>query len=211
MKVKVYNQTGQDSGLQAELPQKVFGLTKVRPELVHMVVTALRANARKSFAATKTKGEVRGGGKKPWQQKGTGRARAGSIRSPLWRGGGVTFGPRPDRNFSRKISKKLKRLALISVLSDKAANNRVSILDKLDLQSGKTKDLLAFLKKLPQYQPNKRLMIVVATPNASVFRAARNLPKVRIFSADNLGILDVLLADQLLIVQAALPKLEKVK
>src|SRR3989338_5478251 len=110
----LYNQAGESVGTQ-EANEKVFGLSKLNAPLVHQIVTAMLANKRNTVASTKTRGEVRGGGKKPWQQKGTGRARVGSIRSPLWRGGGIMFGPRPNRSFGRKMNKKAKRGGMLQI------------------------------------------------------------------------------------------------
>ncbi len=132
---------------EAELNPAVFGV-KVKESVVHQVAMAQMANSRVAIAHTKTKGEVRGGGIKPWRQKGTGRARHGSIRSPLWKGGGVTFGPRKDRNFSQKVNKKMKTKALFMCLSDKVNNNLMVLVDKLDLAEGKTKKMVEVMKNL---------------------------------------------------------------
>src|SRR3989338_11586370 len=126
-KVSVYNQNGEKLE-EIELNSKIFGLA-VKPELVTQAIIAQRANQRKVIAHTKNKGEVAGGGKKPGKQKGTGRGRHGSIRSPLWRGGGVTFGPTSDRNFFRKVNRKTKRMGLLTVLTEKAAEGKVIVLE----------------------------------------------------------------------------------
>src|SRR3989337_4278480 len=122
-----HNQIGEKIG-QQKLSAAVFG-AKIVPHLIHEAVVSMRSNARRSTAHTKTRGEIRGGGKKPWKQKGTGRARHGSIRSPLWRGGGVTFGPTSDRNFFRKVNRKTKRMGLLTVLTAKAAEGKVIVLE----------------------------------------------------------------------------------
>lgn len=137
IKIKVYNQNAEAAG-EIELSPKVFGM-KVNNDLVHQAVVAQMANERQVIAHTKDRSEVRGGGKKPWRQKGTGRARHGSSRSPIWIGGGVTFGPRNDRNFKKRINKKMKQNAMLMVLSDKAAGNNFIILDKLEATEYKTK------------------------------------------------------------------------
>ena len=129
MKVSVYNQEGKEVG-KVLLPKEIFEV-KVNPDLVHQVVVCQMANRRQPIAHTKDRGEVRGGGRKPWSQKGTGRARHGSIRSPLWIGGGVTFGPRKEKIFKKKIPKKMRRKALFMVLSGKAKENLLLVLDKL--------------------------------------------------------------------------------
>jgi len=137
MKVSVYDQQGKEIGTTL-LPKEIFDV-KLNPDLVHQVATSQMANRRQVIAHTKDRGEVRGGGKKPWRQKGTGRARHGSIRSPLWKGGGVTFGPTKERNFKKIIPKKMKRKALFMVLSAKAKENLLIILDTLKLPLPKTK------------------------------------------------------------------------
>lgn len=137
IKIKVYNQNAESTG-EMELSPKVFGL-KINPALVHQAVVTQMANKRKVIAHTKNRSEVRGGGRKPWAQKGTGRARHGSSRSPIWKGGGVTFGPRNDRNFKMRINKKMRQNAMLMVLSDKLANNYSTIVDKFEINEFKTK------------------------------------------------------------------------
>ena len=129
MKVKVYNQNKDEVG-EIQLPKEIFEI-EINSDLIHQVVLAQEGNRRQGTAQAKMRGEVRGGGKKPWRQKGTGRARHGSTRSPLWRGGGVTFGPRADKNYKKKISKKMGRKALFMVLSAKAKDNLILVLDNL--------------------------------------------------------------------------------
>ncbi|MDO8584242.1 MAG: 50S ribosomal protein L4, partial [bacterium] len=140
----LYNQQGKDIGT-VELSDVIFG---VKPEaaLVHEVSVAMRANKRRPVASTKTKGEVRGGGKKPWAQKGTGRARQGSIRSPNWVGGGIAFGPNSERNFEVKINKKAKRKALFMALSDKLNDKRIIVVDQITVEPAKTKTAAEMLK-----------------------------------------------------------------
>ncbi len=137
IKVRVYNQNAEATG-EMELSPKVFGM-KANSALVHQAVVTQMANMRKVIAHTKTRCEVRGGGRKPWAQKGTGRARHGSSRSPIWKGGGVTFGPRNDRNFKMRINKKMRQNAILMVLSDKLASNHFTIVDKLEMAEFKTK------------------------------------------------------------------------
>ncbi len=205
MKVKVYNQAGETVGEQ-ELDPAIFGV-KAKDALVHQVVVALQNNARQILAHTKGRGEVRGGGRKPWQQKGTGRARAGSTRSPIWKGGGVTFGPTKDRNFKQKINKKMKLKVLLMCLSDKAVNNNLIILDKLELAEIKTKKLNEILKKLPLAVD--KILLVLPGSDEKLLRSARNLTKLKLTRADNLNVLDVLGAKTLLMVQASLPVINK--
>lgn len=204
MKVKIYNQSGETVG-EEELDPAIFGV-KAKDALIHQVVVALQNNARQVLAHTKGRGEVRGGGKKPWQQKGTGRARAGSSRSPIWKGGGVTFGPTKDRNFKQKINKKMKHGVLLMCLSDKAANDQLVVLDKLELAEIKTKKLNEILKKLPLAN---KILLVTAGPDEKLARAGRNLPHLELTRADNLNILDILRAKSLLTTQAGLAAITK--
>ncbi|MDD5289885.1 MAG: 50S ribosomal protein L4 [Patescibacteria group bacterium] len=143
-KLPVYNLQA-EKVKETELNPAMFGVA-VKESVVHQVMVAQMANARVAIAHTKTKGEVRGGGRKPWKQKGTGRARHGSIRSPLWKGGGVTFGPRSNRNFSQKVNKKMKTKALFMCLSDKVNNGLMFLVDKLSLAEGKTKEFVGVVK-----------------------------------------------------------------
>lgn len=188
MLVDTYNQNGEKTG-QTRLPAEIFGL-KINPDLVHQVVVSQMANRRRVIAHTKTRAEVRGGGRKPWRQKGTGRARHGSIRSPLWRGGGVTFGPRKERVFKKKIPKKMRRKALFMVLSGKLKNNLLILLDKLEIEKPKTKLIVEILKKLP----SRRESTLIALPDydKNLILAARNLPNVETIQAKDLNTLDLL-------------------
>lgn len=204
-KVKVYNQEGNIVG-DMELPAGLFAVATVS-EFVHQAVRAARANARVAIAHTKLRGEVRGGGKKPWKQKGTGRARHGSIRSPIWIGGGVVGGPRSNRNFSIKLNRKARRKALSMVLSDKAQRDRIVILESLEFPEPKTKLVAAMLKKLPIV---KNTLLVLPASSPSVLRAARNLPKMKTVTANSLSLLDVLKYDTLLLPRATVTKLQEV-
>ena len=188
MLVDIYNQDGKKIG-QTRLPSEIFGL-KVNPDLVHQVVVSQMANRRKVIAHTKGRGEVRGGGRKPWRQKGTGRARHGSIRSPLWRGGGVTFGPTKERVFKKKIPKKMKRKALFMVLSGKVKNNLLILLDKLKLEKAKTKLMSEILQKLPSKKESS--LIVLPNLDKSIILAIRNIPNVSTIQAKDINALDLL-------------------
>ena len=189
MKAVVYNQEGKEVG-QTLLPKEVFGL-KINPDLVHQVVVSQMANRRKVIAHTKGRTEVRGGGRKPWRQKGTGRARAGSIRSPLWKGGGVTFGPTKERVFKKKINKKMRRIALSMVLSAKAKNNLLLILDKLSLPEAKTKLMTEILGKLP-FKNETSCLIALPRADKTIIRVTRNIPNTQTVEARNLNALDLL-------------------
>jgi large subunit ribosomal protein L4 len=186
-KISVYNSEGKVTG-EAELNPACFGV-RVNPGLVHEVLVAQMANARRPIAHTKTRGEVRGGGKKPWRQKGTGRARHGSIRSPIWTGGGVTFGPRSARNFGVKINRKARRKALFMVLSDKLANGRLIALESFRPKEPKTRELAALISKLPV---KKNALYVIPASRPELVRMARNLKNVYVVTANSLNIADAL-------------------
>ena len=189
MLVNTYNQKGEKIG-QTRLPSEIFDV-KVNPDLVHQVVVSQLANRRRVIAATKGRGEVRGGGRKPWRQKGTGRARHGSIRSPLWRGGGVTFGPRKERVFKKRIPKKMRRKALLMALSGKVKNNFLILLDKLKIEKPKTKLMAEILKKLPCKENST--LIALPEYDRNIILAARNLLEVDTLWARNLNALDLLI------------------
>lgn len=205
MEISTYNQQGEETE-KIKLSPKIFGI-KVKPELIHWVVTMMRANLRQSLAHTKTRGEVRGGGRKPWRQKGTGRARAGSIRSPLWRGGGVIFGPRKERNYKKKINKKIKRLALKMVLSDKAADNKIIILDQLVAVKIKTKEMKKIFEKL--IVKKEKTVVVLEKQDSKTVLSLRNIPYLKTTLANNLNLLDLLKYRYLLMTKGALKEIEK--
>lgn len=204
-KVPVYNQEGASVG-ELALPDAMFA-TKVSPSLVHEVMIGLQANRRQAIAHTKTRGEVRGGGRKPWKQKGTGRARQGSIRAPQWVGGGIAFGPRSDRNFSVKINKKAKRQALFMALSDKLANKQIVIVDAINATTPKTKIVAAMLAKLPL---GKTSLVVLPGSRPDVVRMARNIPSVTVVTANSVGLLDVLSHRSVVFLKDAVPAFEKI-
>ncbi|KKQ05774.1 MAG: 50S ribosomal protein L4 [Candidatus Nomurabacteria bacterium GW2011_GWF1_36_47] len=156
METQIYNQKGKSVG-KFELPESIFGVPW-NGDLVHQVVTAMQANARTPVAHTKTRGEVRGGGKKPWKQKGTGRARHGSTRSPIWKGGGVTHGPRNDKVYDQKINKKMKAKALYTVLSEKLRKGQLIFVEELNLKAIKTKDAVAVMKDLSGIKGFERMV-----------------------------------------------------
>lgn len=187
-KIKVYNLSGKEVS-EKEVDDKIFAV-KTKKEVIHLAAVAQRANSRIAIANTKTKGEVRGGGKKPWKQKGTGQARAGSNRSPLWRGGGIIFGPRSNRNFSIKINKKAKNLAMRMMLSDKVAENKLILLEKLEVTDGKTKSFKKIISALPC--KNHLSLVSLAGKNEQVLNAARNMNKTAICAANSLNVIDLL-------------------
>lgn len=193
MKINVYNQEGKEVG-QTLLPKEIFDV-KMNPDLVHQIAVSQMANRRKVIAHTKGRGEVRGGGKKPWRQKGTGRARHSSIRSPLWRGGGVTFGPTRERVFKKQIPKKMKRLALFMALSGKVKNNLLILIDKLKIEQPKTKFMAQVIENLKSKIENfKKGSVLIALPelDKNIILTARNLPNIETIQAKDLNCLDLL-------------------
>ena len=206
-KAQVYNQTGEKIS-EMDLNPRVFGLAKLDPSLVHAAVRTQRNNIRGPWAHTKMMGEVSGSGKKPWKQKGTGRARVGSIRSPLWRHGGITFGPRNDRDFSLKMNRPAFRKALFTVLTDKLNDQKLIVLDKLD-QTAKTKELAAKLSAFATKAGlGKKYLVVLSEHNKDLEKAVRNLAHAKILTANNLNILDLMKYD-MIVMQDALPVIEK--
>ena len=205
MESKVYNQNGKETGT-VKLPEAVFALPW-NQDLVHQVVHSMETDARTPIAHTKTRGEVRGGGKKPWKQKGTGRARHGSIRSPLWVGGGVAHGPRNDKNFARKINKHMKALALATIICKKMKDGEVLFLDTLKLEEAKTKlakNVLAALSKIQGFEALTRkkqnaALVAIPSKSTSTERGFRNIGTVSISELRNLNPLDVLRYKYLLI------------
>ena len=205
MEAKIYNQKGDQAGT-ITLPPKVFA-AKWRSDLVHQVVQSMRSNKRAGTADTKGRGEVRGGGKKPWKQKGTGRARHGSSRSPIWVGGGVTHGPLAEKNYKRKISKKMRAQALFSVLSRKWKDEEILFIDSLTLPLIKTKEAKEVIKNLAKSTGWKALstskkpkfLTALYGRNENVEKSFRNLPQLEIVFLKNLNSLDVLNHQYLLI------------
>jgi large subunit ribosomal protein L4 len=205
MEAKIYNQKGADAG-SISLPEKVFA-AKWRADLVHQVVESMRSNKRSGTADTKGRGEVRGGGKKPWKQKGTGRARHGSSRSPIWVGGGVTHGPLAEKNYKRKISKKMRAQALFSVLSKKLKDNEILFVDTLamaDMKTKKAEDVMKNLAKASGFKAmsgskKPRVLTALFERNAGTEKSFRNLPQLEMVFLKNLNPMDVLKYKYLLI------------
>ncbi len=188
------------------LPENIFGL-EVRKDILHTAVVNYLANQRQGTHATKTRGMVRGGGKKPWRQKHTGRARHGSIRSPLWKGGGVVFGPQP-RDYSYKLPKKQKRLALKVALSAKLKDGELTVVDSLNFDKPRTKDMVAFLKGLNL--DSSSVLVVTEDKDENVFLSARNIPGVDVMRAQDLNTYEVLVHQNLVITKDALKKIQEV-
>ena len=203
-KVSLFKQDGTQAG-EVTLNDAVFGI-EPNETVVFDVVLSQRASLRQGTHAHKNRSLVSGGGKKPWRQKGTGRARQGSIRSPQWRGGGTVFGPTP-RSYAYKLPKKVRRLAIKSALATKVVENNIVVLEDLVLNAPKTKDMLAVLKGLTV---EKKALIVTADANESVELSARNIPGVTVITADGVNVLDVLHHDKLIMTKAAVEKVEEV-
>ncbi|HFD39304.1 MAG TPA: 50S ribosomal protein L4 [Anaerolineae bacterium] len=202
MQVPVYNMQGEQVS-EADLRDDIFAVP-VNEALMHQALVRQLANARLGTHKTKTRGEVRGGGRKPWRQKGTGRARQGSIRAPQWRGGGTVFGPQP-RNYRQKMPRKMRRQALRSALSVKAAESQIVVLDALEMAEPKTKQMKEILRNL---KIESSALILLPQPDEVILRSARNLPQVRTLVAQYLNVRDLLKYDHLIIPLASLPVIE---
>ncbi|GIN64299.1 50S ribosomal protein L4 [Robertmurraya siralis] len=203
-KVTLFSQAGSQVG-EIELNDSIFGIEPNNHVLFEAVV-AQRASLRQGTHKTKIRSEVAGGGRKPWRQKGTGRARQGSIRSPQWRGGGTVFGPVP-RSYSYKLPKKVRRLAIKSALSSKVVEENILVLESLAFETPKTKDFKGFLKGL---SVDSKALIVTADLDENVALSARNIPGVTVVTASGINVLDVLGHDKLIMTKAAVEKVEEV-
>ncbi len=201
--VKVYNMSGAEVGTMS-LNDDIFGID-VNEHAMHLAVVQYLANQRQGTQSAKTRAEVRGGGRKPWRQKGTGRARQGSIRSPQWTGGGVVFAPKP-RDYSFKLNKKFKRVALKSALTTKAVENKIIVLDELTLEAVKTKEMA---KVLTNINAGKAL-IVMDGSNKNVMLSARNIPEVKTAAVNTINVYDLLKYNTLVVTKEAVAKIEEV-
>ena len=198
METQIYNQKGKSVG-KLELPESVFGLPW-NGDLVHQVVTAMQANARTPVAHTKIRGEVRGGGKKPWRQKGTGRARHGSSRSPIWKGGGITHGPRNDKSYEQKINKKARIKALYTVLSEKLRHGQILFVEELSLKNIKTKDAAVIVKDLSTVKGFEKIVggrkpntyITVPAKSETLKKSFANIPTLEVDEVRNINPVDLL-------------------
>lgn len=203
-KVALYSVNGSQVG-EVELSEAVFGI-QPNVHVLHSAVLLQQASERRGTHKTKGRSEVRGGGRKPWKQKGTGRARQGSIRAPQWVGGGTVFGPTP-RSYSFKLPRKVRRLAIKSALSAKVIDNEIIVLDQLALAQPKTKEFAAILNNL---KVARKALIVTANYEDNVALSARNLPNVKFVAADGINVLDVMKYDQLIITKEAVEKVQEV-
>ncbi|OGD38498.1 50S ribosomal protein L4 [Candidatus Azambacteria bacterium RIFCSPLOWO2_02_FULL_46_11] len=201
----LYNMKGEKVG-EIELPEKIFGVP-VNPDMVHFAAVVQSANGRQVLAHTKDRGEVSGGGKKPWKQKGSGRSRHGSTRSPIWRHGGVTFGPTKERNFGKKINKKMKQNAVSMMLSSKAADKELIVLDQFAFPEPKTRLMADLLKKLPIN--GKSTLVALPARDKNILLAAKNLPSVKTVMINDVNVGDLLGYKYLLMPKEAIEALEK--
>ena len=202
--VALFKQDGTQNG-DITLNEEIFGI-EPNDSVVYDAIVMQRASLRQGTHAVKNRSAVRGGGRKPWRQKGTGRARQGSIRSPQWRGGGVVFGPTP-RSYSYKLPKKVRRLAIKSVLSEKVAENNLVAVDALSFDAPKTKE---FKQVLTSLSIDSKVLVVLETENEVAGLAARNLSNVTVTTSDNVTVLDVVANDKILATQTALTQIEEV-
>ncbi|HBH11912.1 MAG: LSU ribosomal protein L4p (L1e) [Clostridiales bacterium 38_11] len=203
-KVALYNVSGEQIG-DIELSDDIFGI-EVNTHVMYEAVKAYLANQRQGTQSAKTRSEVRGGGRKPWRQKGTGRARQGSIRSPQWKGGGVVFAPKP-RDYSIRLPKKVRRLALKSAFSSKVESNEIIVLDELNMTSPKTKDMIKVLENL---KVGKKTLIVIPGKDENIYKSARNIPGVKTSAVNTLNVYDILNHNSFVITKDAISKVEEV-
>ena len=203
-KLDLYKMDGTVAG-KIELSDEVFGV-EINQAVMHQVAKMQLANKRQGTQSTLTRAEVRGGGAKPWRQKGTGRARHGSIRSPIWIKGGIVFAPKP-RDYSYTVPKKMRRLALKSALSSKVVENDMLVLESLNISEAKTKEMAKVLKDL---QVNKKALLVLSGKNEAIERAARNIPNLKLAFVNTINLLDILNYDKFIITQDAVRQVEEV-
>ena len=205
-KYKILNLKGEEVK-DKKLNDNIWNITP-NDAVLHNAMILNMANMRQGTASTKTRSEVRGGGRKPWRQKGTGNARQGSIRATQWRGGGIVFGPNPNRNYTKKMNKKERRLALLSALSYKVSDNELIIVDSINFETSKTKEMVNLLANL-NIEYNK-VLVVVSELTENICLSARNLANVKVITFDEINAFDVVSADKMLITEDALDKLEEV-
>jgi len=203
-KLALYNMSGEQTG-EIEVSDNVFNI-EINEHVMYEAVKTYMANQRQGNQSVKTRSEVRGGGRKPWRQKGTGRARAGTIRSPLWKGGGVVFAPK-QRDYSKKLPKKVKRLAMKSAFSSKALNDEMVVLDELKLDNIKTKSMVDILSNL---NVDKKALIVTGDNDKTVYYSARNIKGIKTANINTLNVYDLLNYNKFIITKDALKKVEEV-
>ena len=201
--VAVYNMNGEEVG-SIELNDSIFAV-EANEHVMHLAVVQYLANQRQGTQSAKTRAEVRGGGRKPWRQKGTGRARQGSIRSPQWKGGGVVFAPKP-RDYSFKLNRKMKRLALQSALSTKVTEGKIIVVDELSLPEVKTKEMVKVLGNLKC----EKALVVMNGSNKNVMLSTRNIPNIKTASVNTINVYDLLKYNTLVVTKEAVEKIEEV-
>jgi len=206
MKADVYSISGSKTGEMVELSNDIFG-SQISEHAIYLDVKAYLANQRQGTASSKTRSQVRGGGKKPWKQKGRGVARAGTTRSPVWVGGGRAFGPSP-RDYRQKINKKIKSLARRSALADKIANKNFIVIEDFSIASGKTKEMASLLNNFDSYQ--KKNLFLVADYDNNTVRSAQNIPNLIITRADNFATYEMVNCKRLFIQKGAIARIEEV-
>jgi large subunit ribosomal protein L4 len=199
---QVYNSKNEKVG-EVTLNDELFGV-EVKTHILHDVVRMQLANRRSGNSSTKTRVEVAGSGAKPWKQKGTGRARSGSRRSPLWRGGGIAFGPKP-RDYSYTLPKKVRKLGLKMALSSRFSEDQIKVVDSLDMAGIKTKDFMGVMNNLEI----KNALIIIADHDETIEKSSRNIPKVKVIPVSGLNVYDILLHEKLILVQSSIEKLEE--
>lgn len=205
-KAKIYNLEGQSTS-EKKLKDEIFDV-KLSPKIITQVINAQLANRRGPFAHSKTRAEVSGGGKKPYRQKGTGNARAGSSRSPIWIGGGITFGPRSNRNYHQRLPKKMRNKALRMIFTQKIKENKIIILKEIELKKYSTKDIESILQKLPIEEG--KILVILPKMNVNLELSLANLPYLKTIQADSLNIIDLIKYDYLLTDIEGIGKIEKI-
>ncbi|MFA5392346.1 MAG: 50S ribosomal protein L4 [Candidatus Paceibacterota bacterium] len=208
MKAEAYNQKGEVLE-EIEIPKNIFDVA-FNSDLVYQVYKSLLSNQRKPLAFTKNRAEVRGGGKKPWAQKGTGRARHGSIRSPIWKGGGATFGPRQkEENWKKKVNKKMKKASIKIILSQKLKDKEIKIIDKFELKEIKTKEFFNVLKQIFKKDITKSILMLLDKKEQNLKRALKNIPRIEIINVSDVNLLNLLNNKFVILSKEALAVLEK--
>ena len=206
VKAKIYNLEGKSTS-ERKLKDEIFDI-KLSPKIITQVINTQLANRRRPIAHTKTRSEVSGGGKKPYRQKGTGNARAGSSRSPIWIGGGITFGPRSDRNYHQRLPKKMRNKALRMIFTQKIKENKIIILKEIELKNYSTKSIESILQKLPIEEG--KILVILPKMNVNLELSLANLPYLKMIQADSLNIIDLIKYDYLLTDIEGIEKIEKI-
>ena len=206
MSVATFTKAGAKSSSSATLPKTVFSERTENYELIKLAYDAYMANGRGNSAKVLTRGNVRGGGKKPWKQKGTGRARHGSIRSPIWRGGGITFGPTGEENYTKKLTKKANKKALRQALTLANTENRLIVVEAFEPKGAKTNEAVKLLNKIGA---TRRMLLVVEDKTENITRSTNNIPSLKVVQATYLNVYDIINADSLVITKSALKAIDQ--